>query len=132
MSRNEHVAGLTVFVMAVFDQVTQTFRQECAFKANLQKRALPCLPSSGLLLVLVRSCGDFAMAWQQNKYSCRVNENQWRPIMVVTWDELDRVAHSGRGVSSVLSCLVLALGDIPQGFSIAVVDQVLSDPLQTA
>lgn len=52
--------------------------------------------------------------------------------MVVTWDELDRVAHSGRGVSSVLSCLVLALGDIPQGFSIAVVDQVLSDPLQTA
>lgn len=52
--------------------------------------------------------------------------------MVVTWDELDRVAHSGRGVSSVLSGLVLALGDIPQGFSISVADQVLSAPLQTA
>lgn len=50
----------------------------------------------------------------------------------VTWDDLDRVAQGCRGVSSVLSGLVLALGNIPHEFSAFVADQVLSAPLQAA
>lgn len=51
---------------------------------------------------------------------------------VVTWDDLNGVAHGCKGVSSVLSGLVLALGNILQGFSASVADQVLSAPLQAA
>lgn len=46
---------------------------------------------------------------------------------MVTWGDLDQVAHGCRGVSSVLSGLVLALGNIPPGFSASV-----AAPLQAA
>lgn len=51
---------------------------------------------------------------------------------MVTWDDLDQVAHSCRGVTSVLSGFVLHLGNIPHGFPASVADQVLSAPLQAA